>query len=201
MTEDRRRNPVEHVLLPVAATDARTFQLTARTAGLTGIDAQVERIVRDTAPGVATVAYSFTESMRQFNDYLGRITETLGVLAILGGSGCLVVVAIGIYGLVAFEVRQRRGEYAVRLALGARSERLLWLVVRRVGLLVVPGTVIGFVFAGVGSPLMRAVGGQDIEVVPVFAAVFALYAAVVAVAAGVPTLRVVRANPARVLNG
>ena len=201
VTEDHRRNPVEHVLLPVAATDARTFQLTARTAGVTGIDARVERIVRDTAPGVATVAYSFDESMRQFNDYLGRITETLGVLAILGGSGCLVVVAIGIYGLVAFEVRQRRGEYAVRLALGARAERLLWLVVRRVGLLVVPGTVIGFVFAGVGSPLMHAVGGQDIEVVPVFAAVFALYAVVVAVAAGVPTLRVVRANPARVLNG
>ena len=201
VTEGHRRNPVGHVLLPVVATKARTFQLTARTAGLTGIDAQVERIVRDTAPGVATVAYSFTESMRQLNDYLGRVTETLGVLAILGGSGCLVVVAIGIYGLVAFEVRQRRGEYAVRLALGARAERLLWLVVRRVGLLVVPGTVIGFVFAGVGSPLMRAVGGQDIDVVPVFVAVFALYAAVVAVAAGVPTLRVVRANPARVLNG
>ena len=201
VTEDHRRNPVEHVLLPVAATDARTFQLTARTAGVTGIDAQVERIVGDTAPGVATVAYSFDESMRQFNDYLGRITETLGVLAILGGSGCILVVAIGIYGLVAFEVRQRRGEYAVRLALGARAERLLWLVVRRVGLLVVPGTILGFVFAGVGSPLMRAVGGQDIDVVPVFVAVFVLYAVVVAVAAGVPTLRVVRANPARVLNG
>lgn len=201
VTEDHRRSPVEHVLLPVAATQARTFQLTTRTAGLPGIDAEVERIVRDTAPGVATVAYSFAESMRQLNDYLGRITETLGVLAILGGGGCLLVVAIGIYGLVAFEVRQRRGEYAVRLALGARAERLLWLVVRRVGLLVVPGTVLGFVFAGVGSPLMRAVGGQDIDVVPVFVAVFALYAVVVAVAAGVPTLRVVRANPARVLNG
>ena len=201
VTEGHRQNPVEHVLLPIVATQARTFQLTARTAGLTGIDAQVERIVRDTAPGVATVAYSFAESMRQLNDYLGRVTETLGVLAVLGGGGCLIVVAIGIYGLVAFDVRQRRGEYAVRLALGARVERLLWLVVRRVGLLVVPGTVIGFVFAGIGAPLMRAVGGQEIDLVPVFVAVFALYAVVVAVAAGVPTLRVVRANPARVLNG
>lgn len=65
VTEDHQRNPVEHVLLPVAATQARTFQLTTRTAGLPGIDAEVERIVRDTAPGVATVAYSFAESMRQ----------------------------------------------------------------------------------------------------------------------------------------
>ncbi len=36
---------------------------------------------------------------------------------------------------------------------------------------------------------------------PVFLAVVALYAVVVVIAAGVPTLRVLRANPARVLNG
>ena len=88
---------------------------------------------------------SFGDLVRQFNDYLGALPETLGTLAMFGGIGCVVVVAIGIYGLVAFEMRQRVGEYAVRLALGARVDRLLRLVVRRVCLLIVPGALVGLV--------------------------------------------------------
>ena len=201
VTEGQREHPREHVLLPISQADARTFHLTVRTDGLSsGMGAQVIRIAQDTAGGIVAVSFSFAEYARQLNDYLGRIPETLGVLAILGGTGCLLVAGIGIYGLVAFEMRQRLGEYAVRVALGARTQRLLSLVVRRVGLLVVPGSLVGFVFAWLGAPLLRVFGGNDVDVVPVFFFVFALYAVVVVVAAGLPALRVMRTNPARVLN-
>ena len=147
------------------------------------------------------MAFSLPEYVHWTNDYLGRLPEAIGLLAILGGTGCVVVVAIGIYGLVGFEMRQRLGEYAVRVALGARTGRLLKLVVRRVCLLTVPGALVGFVFAWVGSPLLRLFGSTEINVVPTFLTVIALYAVVVVIAAGVPALRVLRANPARVLNG
>lgn len=204
VTKGQREHPRAHVLLPITSDAPRTFQLTARTEGsrgTPGIGAQLMQIARDTDPGVAAAAFSFAEYVHRTNDYLGRIPETFGLLAILGGSGCVLVVAIGIYGLVGFEMRQRLGEYAVRVALGARTDRLLRLVVRRVCLLTVPGALVGFVFAWAGSPLLRLFGSTEIAVLPVFLAVVALYAVVVVIAAGVPALRVLRGNPARVLNG
>ena len=201
VTEGHRRHPAEHVLLPIAATDARNFQLTVRTDGLAGIEARIRGITRDIDPAIAVEAFSFGDLVRQFNDFLGAIPETLGTLAMFGGVGCVVVVAIGIYGLVAFEMRQRVGEYAVRLALGARIDRLLRLVVQRVCLLIVPGALIGLVLAWVGSPLLGVFTSQEIDMVPILLIVIALYAVIVVIAAGVPALRVLRANPARVLNG
>ena len=201
VTENHRRHPAEHVLLPIAATEARNFQLTARTGGLAGIEARILEITRDTDPTIALMAFSFDDLVRQFNVYLGAIPETLGILAMFGGVGCAVVVAIGIYGLVAFEMRQRLGEYAVRLALGARVDQLLRLVVRRVCLLIVPGALIGLVLAWAGSPLLGVFTSQEIDVVPILLIVTAFYAVIVVIAAGVPALRILRANPARVLNG
>ena len=201
VTKGQTEYPRAHVLLPITANAPRTFQLTARTEGSRGIGAQLLQIARDTDPGVAAMAFSLPEYVHWTNDYLGRFPETIGLLAILGSTGCVLVVAIGIYGLVGFEMRQRLGEYAVRVALGARTGWLLKLVVRRVCLLTVPGALIGFVFAWVGSPLLRLFGSTEIDVVPTFLTVIALYAVVVVIAAGVPALRVLRANPARVLNG
>ena len=202
VTKGQIEYPRAHVLLPITPNAPRTFQLTARTEGSRGIGAQLLQIARDTDLRVAApMAFSFPEYVHWANDYLGRFPETVGLLAILGGTGCVLVVAIGIYGLVGFEMRQRLGEYAVRVALGARTGRLLKLVVRRVCLLTVPGALVGFVFAWVGSPLLRLFGGTEIDVVPTFLTVVALYAVVVVIAAGVPALRVLRANPARVLNG
>ena len=202
VTKGQTEYPRAHVLLPITENAPRTFQLTARTEGSRGIGAQLLQIARDTDSGVAApMAFSFPEYVDWTNDYVGRLPETVGLLAILGGTGCVLVVAIGIYGLVGFEMRQRLGEYAVRVALGARTGRLLKLVVRRVCLLTVPGALVGFVFAWVGSPLLRLFGSTEIDVVPTFLTVVALYAVVVVVAAGVPALRVLRANPARVLNG
>ena len=88
---------------------------------------------------------------------------------------------------------RQRGPYIARF----QTEMGAW----RVCLLTVPGAVVGFVFAWAGSSVLRLFGTTEIVVVPVSLAVVALYAVVVVIAAGVPTLRVLRANPARVLDG
>ena len=67
----------------------------------------------------------------------------------LFGTIALVVAAVGLYGVLAFGVAQRRHEIGVRLALGATPSRILTLVVRQ-----------GVVVAGVGAAvgLLLALG-------------------------------------------
>lgn len=88
----------------------------------------------------------------------------------------LIIAAVGLYALTAYSVRQRTQELGIRIALGARSPQVWWLVLRRVGAQLAIGLAIGLPGAFVvgrlpwmGSPdpwipasialLVAAVGG------------------------------------------
>jgi ABC-type antimicrobial peptide transport system permease subunit len=47
------------------------------------------------------------------------------------GVGALMLALIGIYGVVAYNVEQRRGELGLRLALGAKGSELIGLMLKR----------------------------------------------------------------------
>jgi ABC-type antimicrobial peptide transport system permease subunit len=67
------------------------------------------------------------------------------------------VAIIGLCGVMAYTIAQRRREIGIRMALGAEPKKVIWMVMRDVLLLVVIGI-------GVGVPaslaLMRAVQSQ-----------------------------------------
>jgi predicted permease len=60
----------------------------------------------------------------------------------IGGFG-LILAAIGLAGVTAYSVARRRKEIGIRMALGARQEQVLRLVMREGGTLVIAGSVLG----------------------------------------------------------
>ncbi len=70
-------------------------------------------------------------------------TWLVGIFAL----SALLLAAVGLYGVLASDVAQRRQEIGVRMALGAEPRAVLWMMVRR-GLVV---TAVGLVAGGIGA--------------------------------------------------
>jgi predicted permease len=123
------------------------------------------------------------------------------LLAMTFGAVSLFLAAIGIYGVLAYQVAQRRREIGIRLALGSSAREVFGLILGGGVKIVGVGLAIGFVGAlGVGQ-LMRGVlyGVQPTDPV-VLLAVAAILSAVALLATALPAGRAARVNPAMALN-
>jgi len=119
-----------------------------------------------------------------------RMFLTLGGLA-------LVLAAIGLYAVFAFAVAHRTQEIGIRIALGAHTTSVLWLVLDEGLRIAVAGVLIGTVVALAAS---SGISGLLFEVSPRDPAVYGIVAAtliiVSAVACVIPALRAARVHPA-----
>lgn len=108
----------------------------------------------------------------------------------------LLVAAIGLHGVMGYDVAQRMHELGVRVALGAQARDLLQLVVRQgmvlTGIGVALGVAIAFAAGGQVQPLLFEQEARDVRVYAVVAAVLLLAAFVATL---VPALRASRADP------
>ena len=116
------------------------------------------------------------------------------------GIVALALAAIGVYGVLAYAVRQRTREFGTRLALGATRGSILALVLRQGA--VIAGVGLG---AGLGVSLVatRSLGSLLFSVRPfdplTLAAAAALLAVVIFVACYLPARRAARVEPSRIL--
>ena len=106
-------------------------------AGLIGAMQRELRAVDATLPVVSarTMAQYLEESLVAPK----AAAVFLGALGFLG----LGLAGIGLYSVVAFGVSRRSREIGIRMALGARSEQVVWTVARGVAVLVGAGTAAG----------------------------------------------------------
>lgn len=116
----------------------------------------------------------------------------LGVMGLLA----LVLAAVGLYGVIAYAVGQRRQEMGIRLALGAAPRDLLRMVMRQGLTLTLIGLGIGLVLAfaatGVMASLLPGIAPRD----PLtFVAVPLLLAAIATSAALIPARRAGAVDP------
>jgi len=77
------------------------------------------------------------------------------LLALFAGV-VVVLAAVGLYGVLAWTVKQRTRELGIRIALGAQSAQLLYFVLRRGMAIAAVGAVVGLLASVAASRLMRA---------------------------------------------
>jgi putative ABC transport system permease protein len=104
--------------------------------------------------------------------------------------------ALGIYGVISYMVSERTHEIGIRLALGARRENILRLVIGQGLRLAIFGAVIGLVSAVIVSRLMASMlyGVRTTDPLT-FAGVAFIFLGVALVACYIPALRAMRVDP------
>jgi predicted permease len=122
--------------------------------------------------------------------------QLIGLFAALA----LVLAAIGIYGVLAFAVAQRTGEFGVRMAIGADATRIRRQVLGDGARLIVPGLGIGIAGAvALGFVLRSQLFGIGVIDPPSLVAVVAVLAATALVACWLPARRASRTAPLEAL--
>ena len=121
--------------------------------------------------------------------FFSRLFLTSGVIALL-------LACIGIYGVMTFNVTQRRHEIGLRMALGASARDVVRDVLRRGGELVVCGLAAGFLAAfALSSVLATSLYGVSPWDPPTFVLVPTLLASVALFACYLSSRRAVRIDP------
>jgi putative ABC transport system permease protein len=120
------------------------------------------------------------------------VTRLLGLFSGLA----LSLAALGIYGVIAYSVVQRRQEIGIRMAIGAQRSQVLRLVMAGGLKLVAAGIVLGLAGALVLARLLRTMlFGVSAHDPLAFAGNAALLLAVAALACALPALRASRVDP------
>ena len=121
------------------------------------------------------------------------------LVAVFAGVG-LALAAIGVYGVMAYSVRERTQEIGVRMALGATEQSVARLIVGQALRLVIVGVAIGLAAAML---LTRSLGSLLYQVEPLdpwtFAGTAILLLAIATIAAYVPARRGMRMAPIQAL--
>ena len=119
-----------------------------------------------------------------------------GVFSVLS----LVLAALGLYAVISYMVVQRRQEIGIRMALGARTEQVMRLVLRQGLALITAGVIVGAVAAlWLGRFLAGLVFGIGTTDPITFGGVALLLAVTALLASLIPALRASHLDPASVL--
>jgi predicted permease len=180
------------------------------TVGATSLIVRATGDVVALAPAVRSAIWSVrrdvpVDDMRSMDAMLGGslqrprlIAELLTFFAATG----LLLGAVGIYGVTAFGVEQRRRELGIRAALGAESDVLVWLVIRSGLRFALVGVAVA---VPVALALSRVMRGVVFGVSPTDPASFATGAAmlvgVALFASWLPARSAAHAEPMEVLRG
>jgi predicted permease len=134
--------------------DIATMQIELRANGNPkALLPEVEHVVRDLGPDLAplqpmTQQAQFEASFSQ-EHLFARLAMFFGLLAAL-------LLATGLYGTLAYRVTRRTSEIGVRMALGARRQQVLWMVLRESLGVSVAGVFLGLPLAVTGARLLRS---------------------------------------------
>lgn len=161
--------------------------------------ATIVTTLRRTVPDVVVIAAGPLRTLigRTYAD-----ARLLAGLLVLASAIAGLLAAAGVYGVLASWVSNRRGELAVRQALGATPRELAGLVLRQLLPAIVAGLIAGGTLAGFATGALRHVLFGVVPLDPVsYVGAGLLLLVVSGCAAGVPAYRAMRTDPILTLKG
>ncbi len=152
----------------------------------------VENAIHSVDPQLAVYNFSTMEKRKQ--EFLGsnRLQSDMTLLFALTA---LVLAVLGVYGVVSYTVRQRVREMGTRLALGATSNGLLYLVLKQAMVKAAVGGVIGVGIVFAAAPLLHKLD-VSLEMASPFVWSFLTVVIATALAAMLPAWRASLLSPA-----
>jgi putative ABC transport system permease protein len=198
VAEDVRRSAIGevdlHYYMPITQFHQSGGGVFVRTRGRAADAAEeVRRTLQQTMPGTSYVTVTPLSKVIAPQIRSWKMGATLFAAF---GALALVLAAIGLYSVIAYNVTQRTHEMGVRVALGAQARDVVSLIVREGLWIVIPGVVLGTIVALVASrwiaPLLFNVSPKD---PPVLAAVITTLLGVAVLASWVPAQRASRVDP------
>ena len=153
------------------------------------VSSQIQAVDGEQGPTrIATMTQLLDEAVAQprFNSFL------IALFAVLA----FVLAAVGVYGVISYDVAQRTNEMGIRLALGAQANDILRLILKQGAWLTVGGLALGLAGA---FALTRFLTVLLFEVTPTDAATYAIVSALIVLvstlASLIPSLRATRVDP------
>jgi predicted permease len=175
----------------------QTIVVASATTDVAGLQTAIREQVRQFDPQIA-VEFELVREL--VAGTLSRQQLGMTLMLIFGGVA-IALAAVGIYGVVAYAVSQRRGEMATRLALGATPGSVFILVMKQGALLALVGIIAGlgiaYLSGRVVSSQIYAIPATD----PVMLTIaILLVAGIAALATMIPAWRASRLAPSGVLH-
>jgi predicted permease len=174
-----------------------TFAIRSSRAGTESFLREIAAVIHAVNPDLPLA------KVRTLNDvYLRSMARTSFTLILLGIAGAmsLILAIVGVYGVLAYAVGQRRREVSIRLALGAEPRMLKWLFVRKGLIFNFIGGMIGLALA---AGLSRWISSLLFGITPfdplTYIASGAVIAAAVMIASYVPARQAASVDPMETL--
>ena len=193
LTEDVRSFFYMPIAQPPYDEVKRASFLIRTSAANSGVLASVRQTIRQVDPALpVNSAHTMEEQLAPSTASAratAQVAEVFGCIA-------LALAAIGLYGVLSHNIARRRGEIAIRIALGAQPAGVVHMILRETGALVVAGLLVG---GGLTYAASRWIAGQLYGIDPldpmVAAVSIALLLAVAIGAVYLPARRASRIPP------
>ncbi len=164
---------------------------------VTRLAPSIRAIATETVPGGFVTGIGTMEQHVEMSLVRERL---LALLATFFAALALILACIGVYGVMAYRVARRTREIGIRIAVGARRQSVVWMMVRETLLLVAIGAALGTLASLAAS---RYIAGQLFGVTPrdpVAIGVALLVLGIVTMVAGyMPARQASRIDPVRAL--
>jgi len=187
--------PEPALYLPLAQLPMSALTLVVRTSG---DPSPMISAVRSTLRAIdPDIALHDVETLDTTISHSVATPRFQAVLITSFGAIALLLAAIGLYALIAYQVQQRTNEIGIRMALGATTVEVAGLVLRRAATLTVTGVAIGLAGAFAMRKFLSAVLFQISATDPaIYLSVPLLLGVIVLVATYLPARRAMRVDPA-----